>query len=67
MKTVSHNVLCKYLLEYVASQYYNNTNVNNVPGEDTNMAGMTLNQIHPQVQSNSCNTGSTSHRKDNNR
>lgn len=57
-----------YLLEYIASQYYNNnTNVNNVSGDDTNMSSMALNPIPPQAQSNGCNTVSISHRKDNNR
>lgn len=50
-------------LKCIASQCYN-SNVNNVSGEDTNM---TLNPVPPQAQSSNSNTGSTSHRKDNNR
>lgn len=54
-----------YLFEYLALQCYNQ-NATNIPGElDTNIVGMTLNPLPPQTQSNSCNTGSSSHRKDN--
>lgn len=55
-------VIC---LGHLALQCYNQ-NANNVPGElDANLAVMTLNSLPTQTQSSSCNSGSSSHRKDN--